>query len=303
MAQSSVIPAHIGRQLADKSFDRRMEAGTNLARHVHSLSKDPDFLMKVEAVIKALTADYTSAHTPATRRGGAYGLGCVAVCLHQMNPALLGRFLPILIPPLLMKFKDSDTQVRYAACEAMINICSQASKDILPFFNSIFLAVCDLVCDLDPEVKAAVKDSLNKTLQEVVQNSPSFDVDAFIPHLRSKLQCPDPNVRQLVVGWIQSLDAVPGIEMLDYLPDLLEGLLLILSDKNTNITQVSCRLLLPKARECCHRCCPLANALCLGGVWGFGQFPQANQQRVPRGVPNHREFQPFGGGAGGPQRQ
>jgi hypothetical protein len=44
-------------------------------------------------------------------------------------------------------------------------------------------------------------------------------------------------VRQLLVGWITALDSVPGISMLDWLPELLEGLFDMLSDVNRDIRQ------------------------------------------------------------------
>lgn len=46
-------------------------------------------------------------------------------------------------------------------------------------------------------------------------------------------------VRALLVGWITVLDSVPDIEMLDWLPQFLEGLFDMLSDGNREIRQVS----------------------------------------------------------------
>lgn len=41
------------------------------------------------------------------------------------------------------------------------------------------------------------------------------------------------------MGWITVLDSVPDIEMLDWLPQFLEGLFDMLSDGNREIRQVS----------------------------------------------------------------
>ena len=39
------------------------------------------------------------------------------------------------------------------------------------------------------------------------------------------------------VGWITVLDSVPDIDMLAYLPDIMDGLLNMLSDPNREIRQ------------------------------------------------------------------
>lgn len=41
------------------------------------------------------------------------------------------------------------------------------------------------------------------------------------------------------VGWITVLDSVPDINMIDWLPDFLDGLLNMLSDGNREIRQAA----------------------------------------------------------------
>ena len=75
------------------------------------------------------------------------------------------------------------------------------------------------------------------TNQEIVTESDSFDVDLFIPLLQRKLKTRNPYIRQLLVGWVTVLDSVPFINMLDYLPNFLEGLFNMLSDDIREIRQ------------------------------------------------------------------
>lgn len=47
-----------------------------------------------------------------------------------------------------------------------------------------------------------------------------------------------PHIRRLLISWIDVMDNVPGIDMLDYLPEFLEGLFDMLSDPHREIRQV-----------------------------------------------------------------
>lgn len=78
---------------------------------------------------------------------------------------------------------------------------------------------------------------LDRLLKDVVTESDSFDVEKFIPLLRERIRVKDPSIRQLLVGWISVLDSVPDIDMLEFLPEYLEGLFDMLSDKQKDIRQ------------------------------------------------------------------
>jgi vacuole morphology and inheritance protein 14 len=129
---------------------------------------------------------------------------------------------------------------------------------VVPFFNDTFDALCKLSADSDPNVQNAahlldrlVKDivtestSFRRALRRARQHRPHADllarrphsVEAFIPLLRERLTVLNPYVRQFLVGWITVLDSVPDIDMLEFLPDFLDGLLNMLSDPNREIRQ------------------------------------------------------------------
>ena len=67
--------------------------------------------------------------------------------------------------------------------------------------------------------------------------SETFDIESFIPLLQKHIKRTKPYIRQLLVGWISILNAVPDINMLDYLPEFLDGLFNMLSDGNREIRQ------------------------------------------------------------------
>ena len=50
----------------------------------------------------------------------------------------------------------------------------------------------------------------------------------FVPLLKQYLYMNNPYIRRLVVSWISVLDSKPGIDMLEYFPQLMDGLFLLL---------------------------------------------------------------------------
>ena len=98
-------------------------------------------------------------------------------------------------------------------------------------FNQIFDGLCKLFADVDVDVKNGAN-LLDRLIKDIVTESESFDVERFIPLLQKYIRRTNPYIRQLLVGWITVLDSVPDINMLDWLPDFLDGLFNMLSDGN-----------------------------------------------------------------------
>jgi vacuole morphology and inheritance protein 14 len=97
--------------------------------------------------------------------------------------------------------------------------------------------VCkQLFAHVDVDVKNGAN-LLDRLVKDIVTETETFDIEAFIPLLKKHIRRTKPYIRQLIVGWITVLDAVPDINMLDYLPDFLEGLFAMLSDGNREIKQ------------------------------------------------------------------
>lgn len=71
----------------------------------------------------------------------------------------------------------------------------------------------------------------------------------FIPLLQNYIRRTNPFIRQLLVGWITVLDSVPDINMIDWLPDFLDGLFNMLSDSNREIRQAADSALTDFLRE------------------------------------------------------
>ncbi|CAN0416335.1 unnamed protein product, partial [Ectocarpus sp. 12 AP-2014] len=147
-------------------------------------------------------------------------------------------YLDALLPPVLHCLDDPESRVRYYACESLYNIAKVARGDILAYFNQIFVGLCKLFADVDVDVKNG-SNLLDRLIKDIVTESESFDVERFIPLLQKYIRRANPYIRQLLVGWITVLDSVPDINMIDWLPDFLDGLLNMLSDGNREIRQAA----------------------------------------------------------------
>ena len=75
-------------------------------------------------------------------------------------------------------------------------------------------------------------------LQDIVTESASFDLVTFMPLLRERIYTKNTHARQFVISWISVLHAVPDINMIVFLPDLLDGLLNILEDPTMEIKKM-----------------------------------------------------------------
>lgn len=76
---------------------------------------------------------------------------------------------------------------------------------------------------------------MNKFQDIVTESTQTFDLDAFIPLLRERIYTKNSFSRQFIISWISVLNAVPEINMIIYLPEILDGLFQMLDDKSTEI--------------------------------------------------------------------
>lgn len=226
-----LLPTSVLRNLYDKLYEKRKAAALEVEQIVKSLAGAGD-LHRVHALLSLLVRDYALSPLSNHRKGGLIGLAAATVGL----VGNFSMFLPLIVPPVLRSFEDTDSRVRYYACEALYNMAKVARDDFVAFFNDVFDALCKLSADVDPNVQNAAH-LLDKLIKDIVTESPHFDLEEFITLLRQRLQVSNPYVRQFLVSWIAVLDSVPDIDMLEHLPEFMEGLLSMLSDPNRDIRQ------------------------------------------------------------------
>ncbi|CAE6433287.1 unnamed protein product [Rhizoctonia solani] len=178
------------------------------------------------------------------------------------------------IGPLLRCFDDSESRVRYFACESMYNIAKVSKGEILVYFNPIFDHLSRLAADAETSVKNGAE-LLDRLLKDIVAESApvyfpqfpetekarqkqddahklkqdgvlvsqsefpgarkAFSLANFIPLLAERIHVISPFSRSYLVSWITVLDSVPDLELVTYLPEFLDGLLKYLSDPTEDV--------------------------------------------------------------------
>ncbi|GFO32311.1 protein vac14 homolog [Plakobranchus ocellatus] len=80
--------------------------------------------------------------------------------------------------------------------------------------------------------------SITVMLKDIVTESSSFDLVAFVPLLNERIYTRNPFAIQFVDSWIKVLDAVPDINVLVLLPEILDGFFQILGDNSNEIRKM-----------------------------------------------------------------
>ncbi|KAF5919513.1 hypothetical protein HPG69_000112 [Diceros bicornis minor] len=189
--------------------------------------------VQIKHVIQTLSQEFALSQHPHSRKGGLIGLAACSIALGKDS----GLYLKELIEPVLTCFNDADSRLRYYACEALYNIVKVARGAVLPHFNVLFDGLSKLAADPDPNVKSG-SELLDRLLKDIVTESNKFDLVGFIPLLRERIYSNNQYARQFIISWILVLESVPDINLLDYLPEILDGLFQILGDNGKEIRKM-----------------------------------------------------------------
>jgi len=243
---TQILGPNIVKKLSDKSYEKRKQAANDIEKVVKDNLLLPQGEERVVKIQNALIHEFIGSPHPNFRKGGLIGLAAVAISVEQS--VRLEKFLPTLVPPLVHRFKDEESRVRYYACEAMYNVAKVAKKKILKFFNRIFEGLCTLITDVDQDVKNGAQ-HLNRLIEDIVtdtqkdksssssskSSSSAFDLKAFIPMLTNRIRVINPFIRQLILGWIHLLQNKPTTNLIAFLPQFLDGLLQMLAETSQDI--------------------------------------------------------------------
>lgn len=228
----SPLTPNIVRALNDKLYEKRKVAALEIEKLVREFVAQNNSA-QIRHVIQILAAEFALSQHPHSRKGGLIGLAACSIALGKDS----GLYLKELIDPVLTCFNDSDSRLRYYACEALYNIVKVARGAVLPHFNVLFDGLSKLAADPDPNVKSG-SELLDRLLKDIVTESNKFDLVAFVPLLRERIYSNNQYARQFIISWIHVLESVPDINLLDYLPEILDGLFQILGDSSKEIRRM-----------------------------------------------------------------
>ncbi|KAH8306352.1 hypothetical protein KR018_008748 [Drosophila ironensis] len=220
--------------LGDKVYEKRKLASQEIEKMVTEFN-DKNNSAQIRKLIEVLSTDYATSRDANRRKGALIGLAATGLGLGKDS----GKYVSGLVTPIMTCLNDPDLRVRYFACESLYNVVKVARSAIIPFFPELFAALSRLVTDSDQMVKDG-SELLDGLLKDIVtESSQTFNLEAFIPLLREHIYVKDAFARQYVISWISILNAVPDINMVNYLTEILDGLFVMLED-NTPVSQRMC---------------------------------------------------------------
>ncbi|KAJ8925779.1 hypothetical protein NQ315_009629 [Exocentrus adspersus] len=220
------------RALNDKLYDRRKTAALEIEKMVKEFAAVNN-TGQIKRLLKVLGQDFSLSQNSHARKGGLIGLAAIAIALGKDT----GLYADELIKPILGCMADQDLRVRYYACESLYNVVKVSRGAVLPHFSAIFNALGKIAADPDQNVKNA-SELLDRLLKDIVVESTCFDLDGFIPLLRERIYTKSPFARQFIISWISVLSTEPGLDLIVYLPEILDGLFIILNDTNLEVKKM-----------------------------------------------------------------
>ncbi|XP_030763444.1 protein VAC14 homolog isoform X2 [Sitophilus oryzae] len=218
--------------LNDKIYDKRKAAALEIEKMVKDFAASNN-TGQIKRLLKVLGQDFAMSPNPHSKKGGLIGLAAIAIALGKDT----GGYTDGLIKPILGCLADQDLRVRYYACESLYNVVKVSRGDVLPHFTSIFSSLSQISTDSDQNIKNA-SELLDRLLKDIVAESNLFDLDGFIPLLRERIYTRNPFTRHFVISWISVLNSEPSLDLISYLPEILDGLFKILEDTNIEIKKM-----------------------------------------------------------------
>ena len=122
--------------------------------------------IQIKKLLRVLSQDFAVSQNPHTRKGGLIGLAAMAIALGKDT----GQYMEELVRPILACFLDTDSRVRYYACESLYNVAKVGRGALLPQFNEVFDVLAKLVADPDQNVKSGAE-LLDRLLKDIVTES------------------------------------------------------------------------------------------------------------------------------------
>ncbi|KDQ15363.1 hypothetical protein BOTBODRAFT_31687 [Botryobasidium botryosum FD-172 SS1] len=161
------------RGLNDKFYEKRKAAALDLEKLVRECQSQGDrhrINMIIDQLVELFATPSNALHA---RNGGLIGLAATAIALGVDISQYMEKFMD----PLIKCFTDSESRIRYFACESMYNIAKVSKGEILVYFNPIFDSLSRLAADSEISVKNGAE-LLDRLLKDIVAESAPI----YFPH-------------------------------------------------------------------------------------------------------------------------
>lgn len=241
LSNSSLIipPDTFLKALQDKSIEKRRAAALDIQNEIEDLMRANN-QEAIKQKIKAFDLCTKEDGNAMRKRAGLYGISVITVALYQKGAT---QYLQQLIDPVMGAFKDNDTRVQQAACDALFNIIKIVREAILDkqeIFKKIFDGIINLIIDsattTDKDIvewAKSVDDLLKNQVYNALSRSHPFDLEKLIQYISEKLNVnQNPDVIVVLIKWVELLHSIQNVNILPSVPNFLDKLLSNIDAKN-----------------------------------------------------------------------
>lgn len=183
----------------------------------------------VQRFIELLKGQLLENPSPSYRIGGLIGLASAALALDDDLNEYVDEFIKTALP----FFSDQDATVRYYTCESLYNIFKKAQQGVVRCFPDIFNGICKICCDVDEDVKQTSQ-FINRLIRDIVVEE-NISAELVINLIASRMNITNAHLRLLLISWIMTVNCMPGINVMEYLPKVYIGCFNMLVDSNKDV--------------------------------------------------------------------
>jgi vacuole morphology and inheritance protein 14 len=234
------IPADLLRRLADKAYERRWLAASELQLWVQGLAENGE-RETLQTSVLFFKTDFLESQSDLNKLGGL--LAYAAFALGMADFECCTDLYEELIPPVLNYFKDP--AFSFYAVETMHNITKlkASHSHVLKCLGELLTLMIGMFADVDLHVKQAVQQldlALKAIVVETEADPNQLDRTALMALLGEKLRSVrNPNALPMLVTWLMVLHSVPGFQLTQYLGTFLDGLFRLLATQYQEVQQTT----------------------------------------------------------------
>ncbi|KAJ3376652.1 hypothetical protein HDU80_003860, partial [Chytriomyces hyalinus] len=267
---SEVLGVALSRQLQEKLYDKRKTAALEIERLVRE-ALVVNNTSKVDRIIRAVVGDFAYSTLPNARNGGLIALAAVAIALGVDELALrLDVLVPPILscfsdPDTRVRYYACESMYNVGKVarrhilrffneilDALSRLVADTDPSVKNGAELLDRLVKDIVCEyasyysqqhLDQQQLPSAQNTRPPSepafpaapgslslLPEMLPTT--FNFPRFIPLLSERIKTLNPFTRMYLIQWITTLDSIPYLELVAYLPEFLDGLFNYLSDPN-----------------------------------------------------------------------
>jgi hypothetical protein len=221
-----------GAKIKDKSDSKRKEGIRTILQRTMDLSKESNEA-GIRNILIWLAEDFCGSSSIASRVGGLLALSTIAAAMTTK----LDPMLDVVVTAATTACGDERREVRFSGIETLCNLARSLKKALLrpDLFRLIFHVMLATVNDDDGPIARGSATLSLQMLEVAVTNVDDFPISEFLSIFETRCRTEGTHSRQVLLMWLNRLDTVPTIDMVDHLSSIIGPIFVVLSDSSGQV--------------------------------------------------------------------